>query len=91
MSTAEATPARPPAAAGRTSFVVRPPTTLVYAVLAAALLAVALLATTIGAAGIPLPRLFAALGFDVAAADPAMLARSKARLDSMSPRMAGTH
>jgi iron complex transport system permease protein len=77
MSTAEATPARPPVAVGRTSFVVRPPTTLVYAVLVTALIAVALLATTIGAAGIPLPRLAAALGLDIAAADPAMLARDQ--------------
>ena len=55
----------------------RPPARVVYTILLAALLAVALLATTIGAAGIPLPRLAAALGLKIASADPSLLARDE--------------
>jgi len=54
----------------------RPSAIGVYAVLTAGVLAVALLATTVGAAGIPLPRLAAALGLNIAGADPALLARA---------------
>lgn len=67
----------------------RPPALVVYATLIAALCAVALLATTIGAAGIPLPRLAAALGLKIASADPAMLARDELVLWSIRiPRIA---
>lgn len=55
----------------------RPSAIAVYIVLIVGLLAVALLATTVGAAGIPLPRLAAALGLHIASADPAMLARDE--------------
>jgi iron complex transport system permease protein len=54
----------------------RPSMPLVIAVLLCGLLAVALLATTIGAAGIPLPRLFAALGLHHLA-DGSMLGRDQ--------------
>lgn len=67
----------------------RPSAIAVYAVLIAGLLAVALLATTVGAAGIPLPRLAAALGFNMANADPTMLARDELVLWSIRiPRIA---
>jgi iron complex transport system permease protein len=67
----------------------RPPALVVYATLIAALFAVALLAATIGAAGIPLPRLAAALGLKIASADPAMLARDELVLWSIRiPRIA---
>jgi len=67
----------------------RPSAIAVYAVLIAGLLAVALLATTVGAAGIPLPRLAAALGLNIAGADPAMLARDQLVLWSIRiPRIA---
>jgi iron complex transport system permease protein len=66
----------------------RPSMPLVIAALLCGLLAVALLATTIGAAGIPLPRLFAALGLhDVA--DASMLSRDQLVLWSIRiPRIA---
>lgn len=68
---------------------VRPSAIAVYAVLIAGVFAVALLATTVGAAGIPLPRLAAALGFNIAGADPAMLARDQLVLWSIRiPRIA---
>ncbi|CAN5231658.1 iron ABC transporter permease [soil metagenome] len=67
----------------------RPPSAVVYAVLIAGVFAVALLATTVGAAGIPLPRLAAALGLKIASADPAMLARDELVLCSiLIPRIA---
>jgi len=67
----------------------RPSAPLVYIVLIAGVLAAALLATTVGAAGIPLPRLAAALGFNIANADPAMLARDELVLWSIRiPRIA---
>ena len=75
MTTAEAASATPRPLAQRASM--RPPAILVYAVLIAGVFAVALLATTVGAAGIPLPRLAAALGFNIGDADPAMLARDQ--------------
>jgi len=67
----------------------RPPAPLVYLVLIAGLIVIALLAATVGAAGIPLPRLAAALGLKIAAADPAMLARDELVLWSIRiPRIA---
>lgn len=67
----------------------RPSAILVYITLIAGVLAVALLATTVGAAGIPLPRLAAALGLNIAGADPAMLARDELVLWSIRiPRIA---
>ena len=67
----------------------RPSAILVYAVLIAGVLAVALLATTVGAAVIPLPRLAAALGFNIGHADPALLARDELVLWSIRiPRIA---
>ncbi|EGP08430.1 hemin ABC transporter, permease protein [Bradyrhizobiaceae bacterium SG-6C] len=67
----------------------RPSALLVYTGLIAGLLSVALLATTIGAAGIPLPRLAAALGLKIASADPALLARDQLVLWSIRiPRIA---
>jgi len=67
----------------------RPSAILVYITLIAGVLAVALLATTMGAAGIPLPRLAAALGLNIAGADPAMLARDELVLWSIRiPRIA---
>jgi len=67
----------------------RPSAIAVYVILIACLLAVALLATTVGAAGIPLPRLAAALGLNIASADPAMLARDQLVLWSIRiPRIA---
>ncbi len=87
MSTAEAKSATPRAPA--TGVSMRPSAPFVYAVLIAGVLAVALLATTVGAAGIPLPRLAAALGFNIANADPAMLARDELVLWSIRiPRIA---
>ena len=67
----------------------RPPAPLVYLVLIAGLIVIALLAATVGAAGIPLPRLAAALGLKIAAADPPMLARDELVLWSIRiPRIA---
>jgi iron complex transport system permease protein len=67
----------------------RPSAIAVYAILIVGLLAVALLATTVGAAGIPLPRLAAALGLNLSGADPAMLARDELVLWSIRiPRIA---
>lgn len=67
----------------------RPAAVLVYSVLIAGVLVVALLATTVGAAGIPLPRLAAALGFNIGHADPSMLARDQLVLWSIRiPRIA---
>ena len=67
----------------------RPSALVVYTVLIAGVFAVALLATTVGAAGIPLPRLAAALGLNIANADPAMLARDQLVLWSIRiPRIA---
>ncbi|MCR6735016.1 MAG: iron chelate uptake ABC transporter family permease subunit [Afipia sp.] len=67
----------------------RPSAILVYITLIAGVLVVALLATTVGAAGIPLPRLAAALGLNIAGADPAMLARDELVLWSIRiPRIA---
>lgn len=67
----------------------RPPATIVYCVLIAGVLLVSLLATTIGAAGIPLPRLAAAFGLDIGAADPNMLSRDQLILWSIRfPRIA---
>lgn len=67
----------------------RPSPVVVYIVLIAGLIAVALLATTIGAAGIPLPRLAAALGLNIGAADPALLGRDELVLWSIRiPRIA---
>ncbi|MBV5269169.1 MAG: iron ABC transporter, partial [Afipia sp.] len=67
----------------------RPSAILVYITLIAGVLAVALLATTVGAAGIPLPRLAAALGLNIAGTDPAMLARDELVLWSIRiPRIA---
>jgi iron complex transport system permease protein len=58
-------------------------------VLIAGVLAAALLAATVGAAGIPLPRLAAALGLKLGHADPAMLARDELVLWSIRiPRIA---
>ena len=66
----------------------RPSVPLVIAILLCGLAAVVLLATTIGAAGIPLPRLFAALGFHQLA-DSSMLARDQLVLWSIRiPRIA---
>lgn len=87
MTTAEAASATPRPLAQSVSM--RPSAILVYAVLIAGVLAVALLATTVGAAGIPLPRLAAALGFNIGHADPAMLARDELVLWSIRiPRIA---
>lgn len=77
------------AAAKRASPSTRPSAIAIYTILIAGMLAVALLATAVGAAGIPLPRLAAALGFNVANADPAMLARDGLVLWSIRiPRIA---
>lgn len=75
MIAAEAAPAalRPLAQ----SISMRPSALLVYIVLIAGVIVAALLAATVGAAGIPLPRLAAALGLNIAGADPAMLARDE--------------
>ena len=76
-----------PSASARAS--TRPSTVLVFLILIAGLIAIALLATTVGAAGIPLSRLAAALGFKIASADPAMLARDQLVLWSIRiPRIA---
>jgi iron complex transport system permease protein len=65
----------------------RPSPVLVFAILIAGLLTVALLAATVGAAGIPLRRLAAALG--LAEADPTFLARDQLVLWSIRiPRIA---
>jgi iron complex transport system permease protein len=67
----------------------RPSAPLVFLVLIVGMVATALLATTVGAAGIPLSRLAAALGFNVAGADPAILARDELVLWSIRiPRIA---
>lgn len=85
MTVTEATPL----AAARAGGSMRPSAIAVYAVLTAGVLAVALLATTVGAAGIPLPRLAAALGLNIAGADPALLARDELVLWSIRiPRIA---
>ncbi|WP_458761345.1 FecCD family ABC transporter permease [Afipia sp. TerB] len=66
----------------------RPPAAFVIAVLLCGLFAVALVATTIGAAGIPLPRLFAALGWHDLA-DSSALTRDQLVLWSIRiPRIA---
>ncbi len=66
---------------------IRPSPVLVFAILIAGLLTVALLAATVGAAGIPLRRLAAALG--LAEADPTFLARDQLVLWSIRiPRIA---
>ena len=82
---ATSTAARPPVQ----SVSMRPPALVVYVTLIAVLCAVALLATTIGAAGIPLPRLAAALGLKIASADPAMLAPHFSRLALIAIIMPG--
>ncbi|MGL4558501.1 MAG: iron chelate uptake ABC transporter family permease subunit, partial [Afipia sp.] len=85
MTVTEATPL----AAAKGGGSMRPSAIVVYAVLTAGVLAVALLATTVGAAGIPLPRLAAALGLNIAGADPALLARDELVLWSIRiPRIA---
>jgi iron complex transport system permease protein len=67
----------------------RPSVTLVFTVLITGLIGISLVATTIGAAGIPLPRLAAALGFNIGHADPAMLSRDQLVLWSIRiPRIA---
>ncbi len=67
----------------------RPSAIAVYAALIAGVVAVALLAVTVGAAGIPLPRLAAALGLNIAGADSALLARDELVLWSIRiPRIA---
>lgn len=67
----------------------RPSAPVVYVTLIIGVLAVALLATTVGAAGIPLPRLAAALGLNIGNADPAMLGRDQLVLWSIRiPRIA---
>src|SRR5689334_57526 len=67
----------------------RPSTTVVFSVLIAGVIGISLVATTIGAAGIPLPRLAAALGLNIGHADPAMLSRDQLVLWSIRiPRIA---
>lgn len=55
----------------------RPSAALVFSVLIAGMIGISLVATTIGAAGIPLSRLAAALGLNIGQADPAMLPRDQ--------------
>lgn len=67
----------------------RPSAFIVVGILIVGVLTVALLAVTIGAAGIPLPRLAAALGVDVRGADSGMLTRDQLVLWSIRiPRIA---
>ncbi len=67
----------------------RPSAALIFTVLVAGVIGISLVATTIGAAGIPLPRLAAALGFSIGHADPGMLTRDQLVLWSIRiPRIA---
>ncbi|MEH2509754.1 iron complex transport system permease protein [Nitrobacteraceae bacterium AZCC 1564] len=67
----------------------RPPAVLVFSVLIAGVIGISLVATTIGAAGIPLSRLAAALGLNIGQADPTMLSRDQLVLWSIRiPRIA---
>ncbi len=67
----------------------RPSATVIFTVLIAGLISISLVATTIGAAGIPLSRLAAALGPNIGHADPAMLSRDQLVLWSIRiPRIA---
>ncbi|WP_024573793.1 MULTISPECIES: iron chelate uptake ABC transporter family permease subunit [unclassified Afipia] len=85
MTVTEATPLASAKAGGS----MRPSAIAVYAALIAGVVAVALLAVTVGAAGIPLPRLAAALGLNIAGADSALLARDELVLWSIRiPRIA---
>ncbi len=71
------------------ALLVRPSAALVFTVLIAGVIGISLVATTIGAAGIPLSRLAAALGFNIGHADPAMLTRDQLVLWSIRiPRIA---
>lgn len=68
---------------------VRPSAALVFTVLIAGVIGISLVATTIGAAGIPLSRLAAALGLNIGHADTAMLSRDQLVLWSIRiPRIA---
>jgi iron complex transport system permease protein len=67
----------------------RPSATAIFVVLIAGVVGTSLLATTVGAAGIPLPRLAAALGLNIGQADPSLLTRDQLVLWSIRiPRIA---
>lgn len=80
-TTARDVPAHTPSA--------RPSAAAIFVVLMAGVVGISLLATTVGAAGIPLSRLAAALGLNIGHADPSMLTRDQLVLWSIRiPRIA---